>query len=89
MDEWIKKVIYIPKPGWAKNSLKGYRSLLVCETLYTIIVKTATHSINLISIESVFFVPGTHHAITMALNIIAEAELETKPLQIVAIIEQL
>ena len=54
MDEWIKKVIYIPKPGRAKNSLKGYKSLLMCETLYTIIVKTATHSINLISIESVF-----------------------------------
>ena len=34
--EWIKdkKVIYIPKPGRAKNSLKGYRPLSMCETLY-------------------------------------------------------
>ena len=92
--EWIKdkKVIYIPKPGRAKNSIKGYRPLSMCETLYKIISKTATHRINLslessIDIDQSGFVPGrsTHHAITVALNTIAEAELETKPLQIVAI----
>ena len=92
--EWIKdkKVIYIPKPGRAKNSLKGYRPLSMCETLYKIISKTATHRINLnlessIDVDQSGFVPGrsTHHAITVALNTIAEAELEKKQLQIVAI----
>ena len=33
--EWIKdkKVIYIPKPGRAKNSIKGNRPISMCETL--------------------------------------------------------
>ena len=63
--EWIKdkKVIYIPKPGRAKNSIKGYRPLSMCETLYKIISKTATHRINLnlessIDMDQSGFVPG-------------------------------
>ena len=64
----------------------------MCETLYKITSKTSTHRINLnlessIDIDQSGFVPcrSIHHAIRVALNTIAEAELETKPLQIVAI----
>ena len=36
--EWIKdKKVYIPKPRSVKNSIKGYRPLSMCETLYKII----------------------------------------------------
>ena len=47
--QWIKdkKIIYIPKPERAKYSLKGYGPLSMCETLYKIFSKTATHRINL------------------------------------------
>ena len=34
---WIKdkKIIYVPKPGRAKNLITGYRPLSMCETLYS------------------------------------------------------
>ena len=91
---WIKdkKIIYIPKPGRAKNSIKGYRPLSMCETLYKIISKTATSRVNnkleeVIDIDQSGFVPGrsTQHAIAVALNNITEAEQLKKPLQLVAI----
>ena len=64
----------------------------MCKPLLKIFPKTATHRINLnlesnIDIDQSGFHPGrsTHHSITLAINTIAGAELETKPMQSVAI----
>ena len=91
---WIKdkKIIYVPKPGRAKNLITGYRPQSMCETLYKIISKTATSRKNnkleeVIDIDQSGFVPGrsTQHAIAVAINNITEAEQLKKQLQLVAI----